>query len=416
MAEGLFSLISEERLTSVLSTLQAYTQMQILIIDSNGNLLKAFGQQPTYCSRLKECVFLHNECFQFQKNAGIRAKDIGEAYLFSCHANMNNIAFPLIHQKELLGTVIIGPYLMDQPDSTIVSSLCDKYTLGPEMALDLYDDLNSIPVISPARANHLRMLVEHLLSPLLESERAIMLHTQKKMYQQAKLNETIQQYKEQQSTPSSNYFYTKETELLTKARSGNIQAAKDLLNELIGHLLFVEGSNMDIIRSRAIELTTLLSRISIESGAKVESIYSLNRQYLEMISREQNLDNLCLLMEDIVETFISAELIRNDKGNTYIRNALHYISNNFTQKLSLTAVANQVGLSPNHFSGLFHETVGISFREYLYQFRVEESKRLLLSTDYSLSEIAIAMGFSDQSHYCKVFKKVVGISPRKYRG
>ena len=416
MARVLFSLISEERLSSVLSSLQAYTQLQIKVVDAGGELLKTFGNQPVYCSRLNDGVFPHGECLQLQRKAGVRAKAIGEAYLFSCHANMNNIAFPLSYQNELLGSVIVGPYLMDRPDSTIVSSLCEKYKIHPELALDLYDDLSRIPIIPPVRANQLRMLVEHLLSPLLESERVTMLHTQKKMYQQARLNETIQHYKEQQTAQPIGNSYTIETQLLTKARNGNVQEAKTLLNELIGQLIFAEGGNIDIIRARAIELTTLLSRISIESGARAESIYYLNSQYLKLIHREQILDNLSVLLEDVVETYISAELIHDDKGNTYIRNALKYISDNFTQKLTLSDVAQVVGLSPNHFSSLFHKTVGISFREYLYKFRVEESKRLLLSTDYSLSDIAVAMGFADQSHYCKVFKKVIGLSPRKYRG
>ena len=47
--------------------------------------------------------------------------------------------------------------------------------------------------------------------------------------------------------------------------------------------------------------------------------------------------------------------------------------------------------------------------------RVEESKRLLVSSEYSLTDIAMAMGFPDQSYYCKVFKRLVGLTPSKYR-
>ena len=235
------------------------------------------------------------------------------------------------------------------------------------------------------------------------------------MHQQAKLNETIQLYKESKSSPSTDFFYQKESELLAKVRSGNTQTAKALLNELIGHVLFFEGGKLDAVRIRAIELTTLLSRVAVDSGAHVDSIYSLNGRYLDLLYRERNLDDLCYLLQEIVESFMEAAFIHNDKGNTYIRHALHYISDNYSRKLTLAAVAGSVGLSANHFSTLFHETVGMSFQDYLSQLRVEESKRLLLSTDYTLSDIAIAMGFSDQSHYCRVFKKVTGLSPGKFR-
>ena len=78
-------------------------------------------------------------------------------------------------------------------------------------------------------------------------------------------------------------------------------------------------------------------------------------------------------------------------------------------------MASEVGISPNHFSTLFHRMVGVSFREYLCQTRVEGSKQLLLYTDYSLADIAAAMGFPDQSNFSKVFKRITGISPGKYR-
>ena len=81
-----------------------------------------------------------------------------------------------------------------------------------------------------------------------------------------------------------------------------------------------------------------------------------------------------------------------------------------------TEFAKEVGISPNHFSSLFHKTVGVSFRDYLSQVRVEESKRLLLYTDYSLADIAASMGFPDQSNFSKVFKRFTGMSPGRYRG
>ena len=79
-------------------------------------------------------------------------------------------------------------------------------------------------------------------------------------------------------------------------------------------------------------------------------------------------------------------------------------------------MADFVGLSPSYFSSLFNQVVGVSFREQLCRIRVEESKRLLLlQKDYSLVDIALAMGFPDQSYYSKVFKRIVGVTPGKYR-
>ena len=112
---------------------------------------------------------------------------------------------------------------------------------------------------------------------------------------------------------------------------------------------------------------------------------------------------------------MSAMFNRLDKGNAYVRRALSYMSEHYSQPLTLEAVAKEVGLSTSYFSGLFHQVVGVSFREHLCAIRVEESKQLLLSTDYSLTDIAIAVGFADQSYFCKVFKRIVGMTPGKFR-
>ena len=68
---------------------------------------------------------------------------LGEAYIFACQANLNHIAFPLINSGELLGSVIIGPFLMDQPDSTLVSDLAERYRLPATLSLELYDELKT---------------------------------------------------------------------------------------------------------------------------------------------------------------------------------------------------------------------------------------------------------------------------------
>lgn len=415
MEPSFFSLVPEERIRDILENLQAFTGLAVQLIDNQGRLLLSFGKSTGYCSRLKKRVFTKEECFLLHMKAGERAQAIGEAYIFSCHANLNHIAFPLINQSELLGSVIFGPFLMDKPDSTLVSDIAERYRLEPTLCLELYDELSGLVIMEPQQVNHLKKLLDHLLSSLMPGERALLLQTQQKMYQQAKINETIQIYKEQKPSSDLRFLYEKEKELLTKVRTGNSKQVKGLLNELIGHVLFSEGGKIESVRTRAIELTTLLSRVAMDGGAKADSIYELNSKFLSLLYREQDLDELCIVLQEVIESFMSAMFYEKDKGNPYIRKALRFMADNYSEHLELSQVAEYAGLSPSYFSTLFREVVGVSFREHLNRIRVEESKRLLLSTQYSLADIAIAMGFPDQSYYCKVFKKVVGLTPGKFR-
>lgn len=91
------------------------------------------------------------------------------------------------------------------------------------------------------------------------------------------------------------------------------------------------------------------------------------------------------------------------------------MADHYNERISLPAVAEYIQLSPSYFSSLFSQIVGYSFSDYLCRIRIEESKRLLLSTDYSLANIAVAVGFPDQSYFCKAYKRIVGLTPGKFR-
>ena len=416
MSERIFSFVPEARIRDILGNLQAFTGLAIQLIGSDGTMIMSFGQSTPYCTLLKNQVFDRNTCFQLHKKAGRYAQNLGEAYIFACHANLNHIAFPLIQEQELLGSVILGPFLMDVPDSTLVSDLAERRKLSPGLALELYEELSSIAVLPPPKVNQLKKLVDHLLSPLLPGERALLLENQRKMTQQSRISEAIQICKEENSPQSLLFFYHKEKELMDRIRTGSIPEVKALLNEFIGHVLFSEGGQIDAVRIHSIELTTLLSRVAMEGGADPDSIYRLNSQFLKQLYEEQELEELCLLMLEVLERFMQSMFREQDKGNPHIRRALRYMCDHYSEHLELDQTARYVGLSPSYFSTLFRQTVGISFRDHLNRIRVEESKRLLLDRQHTLADIAVSVGFPDQSYYCKVFKKIVGVTPGKYRG
>lgn len=96
-----------------------------------------------------------------------------------------------------------------------------------------------------------------------------------------------------------------------------------------------------------------------------------------------------------------------------IRRVCEYISNNFVKNLSLKKLAYIACLSPFHFQKEFKKSMGITPHEYLSDYRISESKMMLLDSK-DIADIAIQLGFFDQSHFSRTFKKTVGVSPRNY--
>lgn len=83
--------------------------------------------------------------------------------------------------------------------------------------------------------------------------------------------------------------------------------------------------------------------------------------------------------------------------------------------LSLASLAREAGLSSAHFSVCFKRTFGLTPHRYLLRTRVCEAQRLLREEHLPLSEIALCVGFADQSHFTQAFRRYTGVTPGKYR-
>ncbi len=99
-----------------------------------------------------------------------------------------------------------------------------------------------------------------------------------------------------------------------------------------------------------------------------------------------------------------------------ILKAKRYIEQNYKNPdICLRTVAEEVALSPNHFSTVFSQDCGITFIEYLTHVRIEHAKKLLTTTALKSADIAYEIGFSDPHYFSFIFKKTEGKSPREFR-
>ena len=114
-------------------------------------------------------------------------------------------------------------------------------------------------------------------------------------------------------------------------------------------------------------------------------------------------------------TALPSQPSRN-KYQPILNHALDFIKENFTDPdMSLTWVAQQVALSPSHFSTIFSQSFNQTFIDYLTEQRIELAKKLLQQSDYRISDIAFEIGYNDPNYFSYLFKKKQGISPKEYR-
>lgn len=113
---------------------------------------------------------------------------------------------------------------------------------------------------------------------------------------------------------------------------------------------------------------------------------------------------------------ITYKAIENVKIETTKSDFIDFINNNFqNSQLTVDLVSRETGVSPRRITNDIQNQFGCNFKSYINRLRINESKRLLLEKELNIGEIAFRIGFNNQTHYNRVFKSEVQISPTEYR-
>ena len=92
-----------------------------------------------------------------------------------------------------------------------------------------------------------------------------------------------------------------------------------------------------------------------------------------------------------------------------------YISTHFTEQLTLEDIGEALSMSPYHLAHIFKDMTGMSPIHYMIRCRIGEAQNLLISTDYSATQIAAIVGYTNVNHFNAIFAKLVGLPPIRYR-
>jgi len=408
-------IIDKENLSEMLKAFHYTTGLATYLMSSKGEIILQFGPTYSYCtyvySHIPESI-----CQSVRVSAGKKAMEIGSSYIFTCHANMNHIAFPIIHQGIFLGSIQVGPFLMNAPDSSLVMDIRERYEeFSMEDLMTLYDDAAEIPLISAEKVTQLSRLFYYLMSSMITDSKDRFIINQQKLMQQSKISESIQMYKNTEPVKGLAYPIEKEKELLGLMREGNADGAKTVLNKLLGILFYEHGNNLSVIRVRMIELGSVMIHSILEQISDANKMFMLGDHFVSDMNGIANQEELTFTMNELLDNIMECRLPMGSECNRMIARAMDFIGKHFSEEISLQTIAEEVSLNPSYFSRVFKQATGNTFKEYLTKVRVEEAKRLLKYTDYPLLDIAIAVGYDSQSYFTQIFKKETGLSPNKYR-
>ena len=155
--------------------------------------------------------------------------------------------------------------------------------------------------------------------------------------------------------------------------------------------------------------------IFCKDPALTEKIYE-NITELILVPSIYNEISISQELSTLLTSLVTEELIlRNEPSNKYILSAIDYIENNYMNDIDIEQLAELVHLSKYYFIRLFKQCMGVSPYEHVINLRINKSKHLLMGTEMSINEIAESVGFNDESHFIRTFKRITKITPDKFR-
>ncbi len=161
-----------------------------------------------------------------------------------------------------------------------------------------------------------------------------------------------------------------------------------------------EGDSLYRLRSAVAELFTALNETLRNDRTKAAECLQRAGAMLEMVEQRAGATSIT---------------VRQGLAPWQVRRVLAYIDANLESRIRNRDLAAVARLSEFYFNVAFRNSVGHSPHDYVIRRRVERAQGLMLSTDKALSEIAVECGLADQSHFTRLFRRVVGESPAVWR-
>lgn len=124
---------------------------------------------------------------------------------------------------------------------------------------------------------------------------------------------------------------------------------------------------------------------------------------------------LALIAQELGE-HASRRMLSNHNGEpAHVARAKEFIRSHLQEPLRLAAVAQHVGVGPFHFCRVFKKATRMSFVEYVSRLRTERVKELLADRSMPIGDAAFAAGFQSIPHFDRIFKRIAGVTPTRYR-
>lgn len=211
------------------------------------------------------------------------------------------------------------------------------------------------------------------------------------------------------------FYVQRERELVKSVQNNQAQTAQRLLNESVDYLAQRHKTAPDEMKNHCAELISLVAWGVVSAGVPEETVLDLLHRQVVMLNAVYTINHIRGWTLNSLAEMLSCVQSQSYKRDP-VQDAVTYIHQNYQRSdLSLQEIADVVNLSPSYLGAQIKDRVGVSYVKYLTAVRLEQAKKLLRTTDQSVTHVAESVGYPNVTNFYRHFKRQEGITPAVFR-
>ncbi len=414
---SLVKLLGREKFERIEGVFRRHFQLGLETRNIRGKEIKQMCSadcKPTFCKVVQSSTAGRRRCNKERRRSLEIAIETGQSYISLCHAGIVLVCVPVMDKDKALGGIFFGKCLWEPVTQILVKDV-EKRLNGIRLnRKKLTAAMRELPFIQGRKINEAAQFLFDLLYEVAAFDPRVIRWRRERSEQQSQIGEFIQERKKLGT--EWQYPLESERELMGKVKIGDRTGAKEILNSILGTILFKTIGELGILKARLLELLSILSRSAVEGGVDIDVMLEKNLNFVNKVMRINNQEDLCAWISTALNEFIELVYSSQDARKvSQIRPAINYIDANYNKPITLADVAKASHLSISRLAHIFKEQMGITIIDYVTSVRIERAKQLLLATDQNCTEICFEVGYNNQSYFTRTFKELVGMTPRQFK-
>lgn len=409
--------LSKRQFLRIESAFRRNFNLNLETMDVDGREIRSLcssGCHPEFCKRIRSSKIGIKRCHQDRVRSLNLSIETGQPYITLCHAGIVLACVPIMDGNLPLGGMFFGKCIWEPFDESLQNDVQKRLAGLRIFNQDTDLVLERLPVVSARRIHEAAEFLYVLIYQTADLDPQVIQWRRQRSMQQSQIGQVIQETKLLDAEEI--YPYELECQLIAKVKIGDRTGAKEILNSLLGKIMFHNPGNINLLKARLVELLSVLSRAAAQGGVPINNLLNKNLDYINKVMTIETQEDICVWISHALDDFIESVYSSQDaRKMSQLKPAIEYMQYNYAQPLTLADIAKAAHLSVSRMAHLFKEEMGVTIVDYLTNLRINHAKRMLMTSDSNCTRICYEVGYNNQSYFTRVFKQVAGLTPRQFR-